>query len=71
MGDTLFIIDPENENGSIVKTICTEIKIDAEDMWVCTNYDEFYFDDFGKTVFLTKEEAEQALRENRRTDNEK
>lgn len=63
VGDTLFIVDSEYENGPIVKTICTEIKIDSEDMWVCSNYDEFYFDEFGVTVFLTREAAEQALKE--------
>ena len=28
---------------------------------ICVDYCDFYYDDFGKTVFLTKEEAEKAL----------
>lgn len=30
---------------------------------ICVDYCDFYYDDFGKTVFLTKEEAKQALKE--------
>ena len=30
---------------------------------ICVDYCEFYYEDFGKTVFLTKEEAEKALEE--------
>lgn len=29
---------------------------------ICVDYCDFYYDDFGKTVFLTKEEAELALK---------
>ena len=29
---------------------------------ICVDYCDFYYDDFGKTVFLTKEEAEQELK---------
>ena len=36
---------------------------DDEDYWVAYNCGRFEFKDFGKTVFLTKEEAEKALAE--------
>ena len=29
---------------------------------ICVDYCDFYYDDIGKTVFLTKEEAEQELK---------
>ena len=43
------------------KSLRTDLWSDDEDYWLAYNCGVFYFDDIGKTVFLTKEEAEQAL----------
>lgn len=39
----------------------TDLYSDSEAFWEEYNYGKFSFSDFGKTVFLTKAEAEQAL----------
>ena len=41
----------------------TNFFTDDEDYWVAYNCGRFAFNDFGKTVFLTREEAEKALKE--------
>jgi hypothetical protein len=43
--------------------IKTDFDTDDNGFWKLCNGGVFYFDDFGKTVFLTKEQVEQALRE--------
>ena len=42
--------------------IKTDFDTDDNGFWELYNGGVFYFDDFGKTVFLTKEEAEEKLR---------
>lgn len=39
-----------------------ENAIRPHEIVICVDYCDFYYDDFGKTVFLTKEEAEQELK---------
>ena len=41
----------------------TDLFSDDEEYWLAYNCGRFDFNDFGKTVFLTKEEAEKALAE--------
>ena len=43
--------------------IRTDFATDDEGFWEKYNGGQFDFEDFGKTVFLTREEAEKALRE--------
>jgi hypothetical protein len=45
-----------------VKSIMTDLCSDDEDYWLAYNCGVFYFDDIGKTVFLTKEEAEAKMK---------
>ena len=45
--------------------IRTDFTTDDEGYWEAYNRGEFDFADFGKTVFLTREEAEKALAERR------
>lgn len=47
----------------VVDVVVEEIKIDPYGFWVITYEGVHAFDDFGKTVFLTKAEAEAALKE--------
>lgn len=49
--------------GYIVDAIVERIEIDSDGSWVITSSGTHSFDDFGKTVFLTREEAEAALKE--------
>lgn len=49
-------------HGGITEAIVKKIEIDADGFWVITSESIYSFDDFGKTVFLTKEEAEAALK---------
>ena len=44
-------------------SIRTNFDTDDEGFWEENNGGQFNFEDFGKTVFLTKEEAEKALAE--------
>lgn len=61
IGDTIYFKAYEQ---AIVNTMVTDILIDSTDIVI---YDElanrFHINDFGKTVFLTKAEAEQKLKE--------
>lgn len=41
----------------------TDFETDDEGFWDLCNGGKFYFDDFGKTIFLTIKEAEKALKE--------
>ena len=43
------------------QSIRTDLWSDDEDYWLAYNCGVYEFDDIGKTVFLTKEEAEQTL----------
>ena len=43
------------------QSIRTDLWSDDEDYWLAYNCGVFKFDDVGKTVFLTKEKAENAL----------
>ena len=43
--------------------IKTNFDTDDNGFWELFNGGTFYFDDFGKTVFLTKDQAEQKLKE--------
>ena len=60
VGDTVYDID--YGDGVDVGTV-TEIEIKKQDRLVWSGCDCWDFDDFGKTVFLTREEAEEALKE--------
>ena len=54
------------ERMSITEAGCsirTDLWSDEEDYWLAYNCGVFKFDDIGKTVFLTREEAEKALAE--------
>ena len=42
---------------------CEKIEIDADGIWVITSSGVFSVEDFEKTVFLTKEAADAALKE--------
>ncbi len=57
--ETIFLADYKDKAGN--PSYMMEIYYDREDCpWVST---EIYFTDIGKTVFLTREEAEAALKE--------
>ena len=57
--ETIFLADYKDKAGN--SSYMMEIFYDREDCpWVST---EVYFTDIGKTVFLTREEAEAALKE--------
>lgn len=46
------------------QTVITSIEVYEEETVICTlSGTEWHYEDFGKTVFLTKEEAENALAE--------
>lgn len=54
------------ERVSITEAVCsiwTDLRSDDEDYWFVYDCGVFKFDDIGKTVFLTREEAEKALAE--------
>lgn len=57
--DVIYIADYKDSEGN--SSYMAEIRYDREDYpWVST---DIYFTDIGKTVFLTKESAEAALKE--------
>lgn len=57
--EVIFIADHKDKEGN--SSYMAEIHYDREDCpWVST---EIFFTDIGKTVFLTKEAAEKALKE--------
>jgi hypothetical protein len=49
-----------NETGIIFQAASDSFGVD--DIWECLDEIEFYESDIGKTVFLTREEAKQALK---------
>ena len=76
VGQTVYI--PWNYGGARGITFCevthiitdykksyvrTNFSTDDEGFWEAFNGGQFAFEDFGKTVFLTREEAEKALAE--------
>ncbi|MDE6021607.1 MAG: hypothetical protein K2H01_11505 [Ruminococcus sp.] len=75
VGDTVYMPWLWNDNEGIACLEVTRIIIDGNKPYVETDFDtddddyseaynggKFYFDDFGKTVFLTKPQAEQKLK---------
>lgn len=53
----------ENEIGIFEDVVC-HICIEEDKMWyVCENSNGYEINDFGKTIFLSREEAEQALKD--------
>lgn len=64
--EVIFLADYKDKDGN--PSYMMEIHYDRKDCpWVST---EVYFTDIGKTVFLTKEEAEAALKELERSKGE-
>ena len=59
VGDMVY----RRSTGNITEYTITNISISDKRLWVlCCNYNSaFWTQDIGKTVFLTREEAEQAL----------
>lgn len=49
--------------GKVVDAIVERIEIDPDGFWVITSSGTHSFGDFGKSVFLTLKEAEDALKE--------
>lgn len=65
-GDTVYVIDCDKEkNFSIVETTIYEIRINCNGLFLFPDMDRPAFRpwDFGDTVFLTREEADIALKE--------
>lgn len=62
VGDTIYIVF---HNHTIGKSTVVSFKMIAEGWAVKTNDWSYLFTDFGKTVFLTKSEAEAKLKEMR------
>ena len=59
VGDTVYTIYSD-EDGSFIEEPKAE-EVSTHRVWIDSMY--FDYDDFGKTVFLTREEAEAALKE--------
>ena len=68
VGDTIWYVDEDDDDYPIKLEIDTISRNDNNDIWYYA-YDDVYGKfgfidiDFGKTVFLTKAEAEQKLKE--------
>lgn len=61
VGDTVYFVY-SNENGYLFEeAVVTEVS--TERIWISDRRYYFNYDDIGKTVFLTPEEAEKALEE--------
>ena len=60
IGDTLYYIDDYEIYHDKVNSFDVR-KVNGEHTF-CVGYMDWIYDDFGKTVFLTKKEAEEALR---------
>lgn len=80
-GDTIFLPwEWHGENGiaqiTVLRVVLTEGKSYVETDFDSDDYDyfmkyncgRFWFEDFGKTVFITKEEGEKMLAERRKND---
>ena len=62
VGDTVWFTSELYEKP--FQTVITSIEVYEEETVICASSGtEWHYEDFGKTVFLTKEEAEQALAE--------
>lgn len=62
VGDKIYL--PNEYVGKVIDFEIIEICIFKEGiMFIDDSGDEYFINDFGKTVFLTKEEAESALKE--------
>lgn len=64
VGDTIFAL-MEDKPKSIEETVCSKMCIEIQAPFPYDNGIKMFFkiEDFGKTVFLTREEAERVLRE--------
>lgn len=61
VGDVTYSVRKSSEE--IIVAVVERIEIDEGGNWVITSYEDSHrFEDFGKTVFLVKEEAEAAWR---------
>lgn len=75
VGDVIYkIMDIESVHRQILEVEVLSIRIEDKMIFFVKTvknclyrYAEYPIDDFGKTVFLTREEAEEALRKERRT----
>ena len=68
VGDTIWYVNEDDDEYPIELEIDTISREDNKDTWYCVNDDvygkfEFIDSEFGKTVFLTKSEAEAKLKE--------
>ncbi len=72
VGDVLWIpsVNLNKVYSKVVKEILIQEKDDEVGMYVYASFAYFPFENIGKTVFLTREEAEQALKE-RATNNDR
>lgn len=61
-GANVFCIGGCGEICNDYETDCKDCKCGKHEVVFCTNFDRNMVEQFGKTVFLTEEEAEQALR---------
>lgn len=61
VGDVVYAVS--KCNNKIFSKIVVEILLKEDNGYIYTEPCYFIFEDFGKTVFLTKEEAEKALAE--------
>ena len=59
VGDTIYTIYSDEDSSFIEEPKVVEVS--THRVWIDSAY--FDYDDFGKTVFLTREEAEAALKE--------
>ena len=59
VGDTIYAIYSDEDSSFIEEPKVVEVS--THRVWIDSAY--FDYDDFGKTVFLTREEAEAALKE--------
>ena len=61
MGDIVYY--PYEYGNKVLEKAVIKIVIEKEDRWLDVGVSFLPFENIGKTVFLTKEEAEQALKE--------
>lgn len=59
VGDTIYMIYSDEDSSFVEESKVVEVS--TYRVWIDSAY--FDYDDFGKTVFLTREEAEAALKE--------
>lgn len=71
VGDTVYVVDPDECSWVMCPTVnnvikhnhiwCVELNFGSTDRFPDMDIRPYPIDDFGKTVFLTREEAEKAL----------